>query len=321
MMQDKLVSVIVPIYNIEAYLDRCVKSIVEQKYKNLEIILVDDGSSDSSGIIADKWKEKDSRIIVIHRENGGLSAARNSGIDMAHGEYLVFVDSDDWISPDLIYAAMQKSNEADLICFGAIQVFDNHESFLPWFNEEKIISQEEALDFLVQNQMMTSHVMTKVYARKLFDGIRFPEGKVFEDIRIVHKIFLKTNNVYILDKAYYYYFVREDSISNMVKLQNRIEWYEALEDRYKDVRGIKEDYKDIIASQMAVVISLAMVQNTFSDEEKKAYSKKILEIKAFLRKKTTSRAVKKYATFQQYIYYSIAKYIGFKANNLYKLFR
>ena len=283
------------------------------------MILIDDGSKDLSGKIIDEWGKKDSRILTIHKENGGLSAARNSGIENAKGDYLVFVDADDWIALTMIEEIMSQANVADIICFGMIQAMDYFEKPLAWFKEKKKINQEEALNYLVENTIMTSHVPSKVYTRILFDTIRFPEGKIFEDIRTMHKIFMAAHNVLIVDKAYYYYYVRHDSISNIVKLSNRLEWYEALKERAEDVKDIKPEYREIVMSQMAVTVSLSIVQNKFLDEEKRRFKNKLCEIKRFLKKKDTRVAVKKYATRSQYVYYLIARRLGFRANTLYKL--
>ncbi|OLR62925.1 hypothetical protein BHF69_09680 [Anaerostipes sp. 992a] len=321
MKEEKMVSVIVPVYNIEQYLDRCIQSIVDQSYRNLEIILVDDGSKDSSGKKADSWSEQDSRITVIHRTNGGLSAARNSGIDVAKGDYLLFVDSDDWIHKDMVTFLIKNTAKADMVCCGMLQATDIESTPMKWFKEEHIYSNMEALDLLVENKIFTSHVMRNLYPRSIFKDIRFPEGKVFEDIRIAHKIIMQIDSICILPEAYYYYYVREDSISNIVKLKNRIEWYHALKQRAKDLEGMKKEYQEMIRAQMAVVISLAMVQNTFLDEEKTQYKMELKSIKKFLREKETKNAVKKYSSRAQYIYYRIARIFSFQANKGYRLIR
>lgn len=122
-----MISIIIPVYNVEQYLDKCLQSVINQTYQDIEIILVDDGSSDSSGILCDKWKEKDSRIKVIHKSNGGLSNARNVGIEQANGEYLMFIDSDDIVANDLckVLFEMLKNNHADISICNATHIFNN----------------------------------------------------------------------------------------------------------------------------------------------------------------------------------------------------
>ena len=126
-----MISIIIPVYNVELYLDKCLQSVVNQTYRNIEIILIDDGASDNSGIICDRWQKKDSRIKVIHKTNGGLSSARNVGIEHANGEYLMFIDSDDIVSDELcrILIEMMKNNDADISICNAKHIFDDVVSF------------------------------------------------------------------------------------------------------------------------------------------------------------------------------------------------
>lgn len=321
MQEKKLVSIIVPIFNVENYLDRCVQSIVEQSYPNMEIILVDDGSKDSSGDKADEWSRKDSRIVVVHRVNGGLSAARNSGLDIAKGDYVLFVDSDDWIHTDMVSVLVNNTEKADIVSCGMLRATENESVPIKWFEEECVFSSEEVLGFLVANEIFTSHVVRNLYPRCVFENIRFPEGKLFEDIRITHKIIMKVDSVIILPTAFYYYFVRDDSISNVVKLVNRLEWYYALKERAEDLVEYGEEYQTRIKSQMAIMISLSMVQNGFTSQEKKLFATDMEEIIIFLKKKETRQAVKKYATKTQYIYYMLARKLSFKAHKVYRLVR
>lgn len=144
-----LISIVVPVYNVENYLDRCVKSIIAQVYTNIEIILVDDGSSDNSGKICEKWKEKDKRIIVIHKKNGGLSSARNAGIEIAKGKYIAFVDSDDYISKNMyseLYRVLKQNNSDIAIC-GRKYVWDNGKRYCRYHYDKRIenYSSKEAI--------------------------------------------------------------------------------------------------------------------------------------------------------------------------------
>lgn len=319
MNEDTLVSVIVPIYNVEQYLDRCIKSIVEQDYRQLEIILIDDGSEDSSGELADRWSEIDSRIYVIHQSNAGLSAARNKGIEIAKGNFLIFIDSDDWIHKHMITALISNANKADLICCGMLQASDDKSTPMKWFKKECLYSSFEILDRLIDNTVFTSHITRFLYPKDVFKNIKFPEGKLYEDIRTLHKILLKTNSVYVLPQAYYYYYVRKDSITNTIKLKNRIEWFEALKERAEDLKSYKKEYYEKTCSQMAVVISLAIVQNKFTDDEISDCRNEILYLNKFLKSKMTVRAVKCYATKKQYLYFKFASTFLFNSNKGYNL--
>lgn len=316
-----LVSVIVPVYNVENYLDRCVSSIVNQTYSNIEIILIDDGSTDSSAEICDIWCKNNSSIRVIHKENGGLSSARNIGIETANGKYILFVDSDDWLHRDMIRVMAEKMEKADIVCCGMIQATDKEMNPIKWFESELLLEREEALDLLVENKILTSHIVNKLYSRNLFSSLRFPDGKIFEDIRISHKIFLNINKLYILPEAYYYYYVRNDSISNIVRLKNRLEWIAALRERADDLQDYEKKYDDRLRAQMAIVSSLTLVQNTIIEQEKEEYRYELNSIKQFLRKQTTSSAVKKYGTKTQRIYYWLARFFSFHTNKVYRYFR
>ena len=182
-MNKSLVSVIVPVYKVEKYLDKCVESIVEQTYKNLEIILVDDGSPDNCPSMCDDWAARDSRIKVIHKENGGVSSARNSALDAAAGDYICFVDSDDSIDPSyyekLHQAAVQSGAE---IAIGDILYFEADGS-LSGYQEKALRTEVISGDEAIHRMRLTPfiHLTTRLHRRELFDTLRFPVGKNYED--------------------------------------------------------------------------------------------------------------------------------------------
>ena len=176
MEQNPLISVIVPVYNVEAWLPRCGDSILSQTYENLEILLVDDGSTDDSGLICEEYAKKDTRIRVIHKENGGLSSARNSGLDAASGEYIGFVDSDDWIEPEM-YAEMLSlmlKSDAQIVCAGRYDVAggtgEKTVGLCPKRQEQ--VSGEELAGRIFLWDHCDSSACDKLYRRELFDGIR-----------------------------------------------------------------------------------------------------------------------------------------------------
>ena len=211
------ISVIVPVYNVEKYLSRCVDSILGQTFSDLEVILVNDGSKDTSGSICDSYVAKDTRVRVIHKENGGLSSARNAGIDAAVGEYLAFVDSDDWIEPEM-YETMLGLIEtygADLVCAGRYDVDgETGEKTVGLCPEkEERISSEEMVGKIFLWDGCDSSACDKIYHRSLFETFRYPEGKVCEDVPTTYKIVLKAREVVLCDKSFYNYFHRPNSIS------------------------------------------------------------------------------------------------------------
>ncbi len=213
---DDLITVIVPVYKVEKYLPRCIDSIINQTYQNLEIILVDDGSPDECGKICDEYAKKDGRIKVIHKENGGLSSARNAALDVANGEYIGFVDSDDWIEADMyeeMYMQITASG-ADMACCGRYNVYENKPtSELFVLKEPCLMDSKAAIARALTWNGMDSAACDKLYHKSLFDNIRYPLGKINEDIAIAFRIMEKTKKIIHIGKPKYYYFHRENSIT------------------------------------------------------------------------------------------------------------
>ncbi|WP_187117131.1 glycosyltransferase family 2 protein [Candidatus Stoquefichus massiliensis] len=215
-MNNPLVSVIVPIYNVEMYLDRCINSIVNQSYQNIEIILVDDGSPDNCSSMCEFWKEKDDRVVVLHKTNGGLSSARNAGIYVSHGEFLCFVDSDDFIDKTMIETMINAiyKFDSDLACCGRYVLYDNgkieEEFTLP---KEKTISSTKAMQEMLRGTYIGEPAWDKLYKRSLFDEIKFPEGEINEDIVILPLIFKKCSRIVHVSKPLYYYCKNGESIT------------------------------------------------------------------------------------------------------------
>ena len=217
MEHNPLISVIVPIYNVEQYLHRCVDSILAQTYRNLEVILVDDGAKDTSGVICDSYAEKDSRVKVIHKENGGLSSARNAGIDIARGEFLAFVDSDDWIEPDTYAHLLERMLRFNvkLACGGRYDVDGGtgEKTIGLCFRKEECVTGEELVRRIFTWDNCDSSACDKLYHRSLFEEYRYPLGKVCEDVPVTYLIVLKAGKAVLCDKPFYNYFHRPGSIS------------------------------------------------------------------------------------------------------------
>lgn len=214
---DNLISVIVPVYNVEAYLPRCVDSILAQTYKNLEIILVDDGTKDRGGVICDEYAAKDSRVKVIHKENGGLSSARNAGIDVARGEYLAFVDSDDYLEPEAMKVLLDAavSNNVRLACAGRYDVDSvtgrRTRGLCP--PKTECISGEELVGRIFTWDGCDSAAWDKLYHRSLFREARYPVGKICEDVPTTYLLALDAGRAAMVNHPIYNYYHRPGSIT------------------------------------------------------------------------------------------------------------
>lgn len=208
-------SIIVPVYNVEQYLRKCVDSILNQTFKEFELILVDDGSTDGSSRICDDYKEKDDRICVLHKENGGVSDARNYGIDHSNGEYIAFVDSDDWID-DGMYESMMSAiveNDADIaVCGHRVVTADGQIEETVVFEEPILLTGAEATIEILKDERMPSFAWNKLYKKRLFKDIRFPKERIYEDTAVIYRYFDMAKRVYVLNRVYYNYLRRPGSL-------------------------------------------------------------------------------------------------------------
>lgn len=210
MKSNPLVSVIVPVYNVEKYLRQCLDSILGQTYKNLEVIIVDDGSTDSSANIIKEYKKKDDRIVVISQKNQGLSAARNVGIKKANGDYIMFVDSDDWIAPDIV--EYLRPGRADVsICSHYESSEGKNVSFNKSF-KRKSMNPKMALTAMLKEHGFMVSAWGKLYKKDLFKDVFFPVGKLHEDLGATYKLIMAAKKIVFLPEPKYYYRQREDSI-------------------------------------------------------------------------------------------------------------
>ena len=210
-----LISIVVPVYNVESYFDRCVKSIVDQTYENLEIILVDDGSPDNCPAICDSWAERDSRIKVIHKTNGGLSDARNAGMSVASGDYIAFVDSDDWIHHrflELLLSALVNSGAQLAACdvkeTDSLLESDSLDENLHF----SVHTAEEAMSSLGRGERFRAVAWNKLYKKELLQNETFPVGKLHEDEFFTYRIIDKCTKLAYVNIPLYYYFQRTGSL-------------------------------------------------------------------------------------------------------------
>lgn len=219
-----MVTVVIPVYNVEKYIERCIESIIAQTYTDIEIILVDDGSTDGSGKICDKYADLDSRIIVLHQKNQGLSGARNAGIDIARGEYITFVDSDDFVHVQMIEILLNAIIEDESqISICSYEVGSEDSLFFADSTirvHTKIYSGRELLLY-PPNNMAINIACAKLYNKKLFENVRYPVGKLHEDDFVTYKLLYGSAKVSLVMVDLYYYYQRENSItSQRVSIRN-----------------------------------------------------------------------------------------------------
>lgn len=221
-----MISVIIPVYNVEQYLDECVKSVVNQTYKNLEIILVDDGSTDNSGKRCDEYARTDERIRVIHKQNGGLSSARNAGIEIAEGEYFTFIDSDDYITSDMVEQLLFVVEKTGADISSCRMARDEQLLDIGIDEDISVFTPTETLGLLLQENKLLTSASFKLYKRELFENIRYPEGKLYEDLGTTYKLIHLSNKVAFVDVRKYYYRTNPESITKSNFTNKQLDYYE-----------------------------------------------------------------------------------------------
>ena len=228
------ISVIVPVYNVEQYLERCVDSIINQTYTNLEIILVNDGSTDNSGKLCDELAKKDERIRVIHKENGGLSDARNRGIEEAESDLVGFIDSDDYIDNDMYEILLKNLNntDADLSMCALYDVYNNTPEAQVTNKETWKLSSEQAIKMVMEAKILSVTAVNKLYRKSLFSDLKFEVGKIAEDAFIMIKLLDKCEKIVATNEKKYYYVHRENSITTSKYRKNNMHVIEAYERFY-----------------------------------------------------------------------------------------
>ena len=248
-----LISVIVPVYKVEQFIHRCVDSILNQTYTNLEIILVDDGSPDRCGEICDEYAEKDSRIRVIHQENSGVSAARNAGLDICTGDYIAFVDSDDYIEADMLQQLLSGIRSADFCGCGFVNETQSGDALSVTMPKQEISL--PGLELLRQHYsgengclgITTFYVSGKLYRKKIFEQIRFQRGVVFEDIHLMPYLLMQCDMGKFLPYSGYHYVVNPDSITNKKDAAHAKKCYEDCFEIWKDHEALyhKQGWNDL----------------------------------------------------------------------------
>ena len=311
-MSEALISVIVPVYKVEKYLDRCVSSIVNQTYKNLEIILVDDGSPDSCPEMCEDWAKKDGRIRVVHKENGGLSDARNAGLAVAKGEYISFIDSDDWISEDfyrVLYDTIARTGaelaECDFVTTAGDEPADRGSGKVHTKNTL------EAMESHLKDGMFRQVVWNKLYKRSVITA-EFDKGKYHEDVFWTYKIIASCKTLAHVERDMYFYFQREDSIMGAGYSVKRLD---AVEARIERVQYIKQNLPELydLAVYELLICCVMHGQSAMKYLEKNDKREAAIYLKNAYKKYRMSREYKKQLSLKRKIYFMIAdiSFVGF----------
>lgn len=298
-MNEELVTIVVPVYNVEVYLNHCVDTILNQTYKNIEVLLVDDGSTDSSGAICDRLAIADKRINVIHKSNGGLSDARNVAIENAKGKYILFVDSDDYIPLDAIeylYYTL-KNNDADVVIGNMIltsktdEAVEGEESFL------KILNNREAVTEMLYGTHFTTSASGKLYKTSLFSDVRYPYRKLNEDLFTTYKVLDKARKVIVSDKIVYYYYHRIGSIMNSSFSEKRLDVVKALDQIAADIDLVKYNAEGAFAGlSLSTSTALLALKPPYEYVDRYGIWKRIKDNRwKVLNDKRINRTIKAYA--------------------------
>ena len=286
-----LLTIVIPVYNVEKYLNRCLESILIQEWKNYDIILVDDGSTDLSPQICDDYVKAYDFISVIHKENGGLSDARNTGLSQAKGEYVYFPDSDDWIEPDTFIALAEalESQKFDIISFNREFVKGEEDVIISDPVETQVFEGKDAFVQMLKHSYITGFANDKIYRKSLFvdHDILFPKGKYYEDLGTNYKLFLSAKKVYATNQKYYHYLIdNPDSITqswNEKKFRDMFEFYKEV--FYSDFVRSQLNQEELHISQLYYVNGLThILASLYKAKLHKHYGEITSEVKQELEK-------------------------------------
>lgn len=287
------ISIIVPVFQVEHYLPRCIESIQKQTYSDLDIILIDDGSTDQSGEICESYAKEDPRIRVYHTENRGLSAARNLGLEKARenqSQYIAFVDADDYLELQFVEMMYQSISlrDIDIVVCGYIREWKNR--MIPFIPEEANYTGKEALIALLDDRIYST-VWGKLYRKELFETVEFPEGRTYEDIAVLHDVIASAKTVICIEAVGYHWVMRHNSITHdYTRIQNIFDRYRAFKERYERLTAYSElasDHSLVRTLMKGCVISAFRIwryYNYFSRQEKEQYREELHSIAAFLYK-------------------------------------
>lgn len=291
-----LISIIIPVYNIEQYVGECLDSVCRQTYTNLEIIVVNDGSTDSSETIINQWKKRDNRIVLINQENQGLSAARNTGLDYAQGEYIGFIDADDYIHENMymeLYQLLKRSNCPMAMCaYSAVNEVGETMARKIEDPESQIYNAEALLGAMldnIRNHQTFVSACNKLYKKSLFDDVRYPVGKLYEDNWIIHTLVYKAERIAFTNSELYYYRQRGNSIMHRGFLMRCFDDFSAQVDRIAFLESKKASQKlinrfgqECVQSGISYWFQMKYYKCAPKDEEKKYYQSVKAVVKKFI---------------------------------------
>ncbi|MBQ7759548.1 MAG: glycosyltransferase [Acidaminococcaceae bacterium] len=297
-------SIIVPVYKVEQYIHKCVDSILNQSFTDFELILVDDGSPDNCGKICDEYAQKDKRVRVIHKENGGLSDARNAGIDVASGQVIGFVDSDDWIER-CMYEEMlsyMKENNLDIVCADTNQVKYGKAKFKPRYSKNKIWVKDEAICEIL-NGTLDNAAWNKIYKRSVIGNVRYPKGRIYEDVATTYKFISNSEKVGYISKPYYNYLKRKGSIvASGFNSKSRYDCFLGYRERLnfakKNNLGCVNDC-ELLALETALAVLTAFYAN---DEDRS--SERFIDVSIFINEHLNIKYVNKMRLKHKFLLWS-----------------
>lgn len=319
---EPLISVIIPIYKVEIYLKQCIDSILAQTYKNLEIILVNDGSPDRCGIICDEYAQQDSRIVVIHKKNGGLSDARNAGLRICNGEYIVFVDSDDWMELDGIETLyrLAAENSADLV-IGGVEKIDDQTKRVIWTTNKRELNntffqnRQEAIKDVMLNGCAS---WARLYKKSVHKNVFFPVGEINEDEAIVLTLYENCKIIVKTNQIVYKYRNRSESITSASWHKQKMDWYKHCKNNAEYVGANYVEIKDYAEYRYCTSIiwclnNMTATPEEFCEEIKQLRQELKVVLKRVSRKNLLSNKEKIRANLLIYFYYlyvSMIKLLG-----------
>ncbi len=251
-----MISVIVPVYNVEKYLRQCLDSVICQTYSDLEILIVDDGSTDESGSICDEYKT-DKRVSVFHTDNRGISAARNYAIDRSHGDYIAFLDSDDWLEATALeqFINIAHNTGADIVACQFYSEYSNRTIEPKGLENGFTVKDENILNTMIIDHKLTDDAWNKLYKASLFNTIRYPEGRIFEDISTTYKILHRASLLVYTPSCFIHYRNRANSLSNIHSMKSLVDYWIAYRERFDIIGCISERYYRVALSECINAIS------------------------------------------------------------------
>ena len=306
-MDDKLVSVIIPVYNVEKYVEKCIKSVLNQSLKSIEIIIVNDGSTDKSKDIVTKISTMNNNIKVINQKNNGLSEARNVGIKSARGKYIFLLDSDDYLEKHVLENMVNRAekDDADIVIGKFNFVYENNDrkkSSVNWLDESLLVNNVEAIKELLLLEKFQFHACGKLYKRELFKKIYFPKNKYFEDLATTYKLIYKAKKIVYINESCYEYLIRKGSICNSSFEERHLDFINHIDDMEKFFKDEKiYDFIEEFFVKMKINMYINLGFNKVAlEENKKIRDEKLIVLKSKILNELNNSDIKLNKRYQIY---------------------